>query len=74
MRGRHAPKISVGRLVNILYSESQLWLNYHVKLQSLQRQQLTMFGTGGGSRESDSVDDQFMGIIDDLVVMSEARF
>ena len=35
------------------------------------RQQLTMFGTGGGSRESDSVDDQFMGIIDDLVVMSE---
>jgi hypothetical protein len=30
-----------------------------------------MFGTGGGNRESDSVDDQFMGIIDDLVVMSE---
>jgi|SRR5688572_903793 hypothetical protein len=31
----------------------------------------SMFGTGGGNRESDSVDDQFMGIIDDLVVMSE---
>ncbi|HKU48466.1 MAG TPA: hypothetical protein VJP79_00825 [Nitrososphaera sp.] len=33
-----------------------------------------MFGNGGGggsSRESDSVDDQFIGIIDDLVVMSE---
>lgn len=30
-----------------------------------------MFGTGGGSKESDSVDDQFIGIIDDLVVMSE---
>ena len=33
-----------------------------------------MFGNGGGggsSRESDSVDDQFIGIIDDLVVMAE---
>ncbi len=29
-----------------------------------------MFGSGS-SKESDSVDDQFMGIIDDLVVMSE---
>ncbi len=28
-------------------------------------------GSGGGNKESDSVDDQFMGIIDDLVVMSE---
>src|SRR5262245_31365683 len=35
------------------------------------RQHLSMFGTGGGSRESESVDDQFIGIIDDLVVMSE---
>lgn len=31
----------------------------------------SMFGTGGGSRESENVDDQFIGIIDDLVVMSE---
>ncbi|HJS82336.1 MAG TPA: hypothetical protein VJ742_05815, partial [Nitrososphaera sp.] len=31
----------------------------------------SMFGTGGSNRESDSVDDQFMSIIDDLVVMSE---
>ncbi|MGH9991274.1 MAG: hypothetical protein ACREBU_00985 [Nitrososphaera sp.] len=29
-----------------------------------------MFGNGS-SKESDSIDDQFMGIIDDLVVMSE---
>lgn len=31
---------------------------------------MSMFGSGS-SKESDSVDDQFMGIIDDLVVMSE---
>jgi len=30
-----------------------------------------MLGGSGGGRENDSVDDQFMGIIDDLVVMSE---
>ena len=30
-----------------------------------------MLGGSGGGRESDTVDDQFMGIIDDLVVMSE---
>jgi hypothetical protein len=30
-----------------------------------------MLGGSGGGRENDTVDDQFMGIIDDLVVMSE---
>lgn len=31
----------------------------------------SMLGGSGGGRENDTVDDQFMGIIDDLVVMSE---
>jgi hypothetical protein len=30
-----------------------------------------MLGGSGGGKENETVDDQFMGIIDDLVVMSE---
>ena len=57
------------RLVNIIYSNCQDCLNHHVK--SLTRQHESMFGTDGQHRESENVDEQFIGIIDDLVVMSE---
>lgn len=57
--------ISIPRLfVNIIYSNCQECLNHHVKSQ-LRYSLAEMLGS------KDGVDDQFMGIIDDLVVMSE---
>ena len=52
------------RFVNIIYSNCQQCLNHHVK-SLLRYPSPEMLGS------KDGIDDQFMGIIDDLVVMSE---
>jgi hypothetical protein len=51
--------------VNIIYSKCQYCLNHYVKSQLLLEHTAEMLGS------KDNVDDQFMEMIDDLVVMSE---